>query len=164
VPYIPPDFLDNTAGRTLADALVRLITEWEQTELDAATGFFEPHVWQHLKEAFPRLERLRLLLGRPHAVASSQLRRPAGHVASDVSQGQVGEIDQQGLVLAGHSRPPHLPGPDGQLHHRDRRSNGCLSPGLDTGQQFPGQRQVARMSLQVIDKDACVQPDDGVAI
>ena len=55
MPYIPPDFLDNTAGRTLADALVRLITEWEQTELDAATGFFEPHVWHHLEEAFPRL-------------------------------------------------------------------------------------------------------------
>jgi len=25
--YIPPDFLDNTADRTLADTLVRLITE-----------------------------------------------------------------------------------------------------------------------------------------
>ena len=60
--YIPPDFLDNTAGRTLGDALVRLITDWEQAELDAATGFFEPHVWQHPEEAFLRLTRLRLLL------------------------------------------------------------------------------------------------------
>ena len=42
--YIPPDFLDNTGERTLAGALVRLITEWDQAELDAATGFFEPHV------------------------------------------------------------------------------------------------------------------------
>ena len=25
--YIPPDFLDNTANRTLADTLVRLIVE-----------------------------------------------------------------------------------------------------------------------------------------
>jgi len=69
MPYIPPDFLDNTDKRTLADALVRLITEWEQTELDAATGFFEPHVWRYLQEAFPRLQRLRLLLGRPPEVS-----------------------------------------------------------------------------------------------
>ncbi len=70
MPYIPPDFLDNTEGRTLADALVRLITEWEQTELDAATGFFEPHVWRYLREAFPHLQRLRLLLGRPPEAAT----------------------------------------------------------------------------------------------
>jgi len=69
MPYIPPDFLDNTADRILADALVRLIIEWEQTELDAATGFFEPRVWHYLQEAFPRLTRLRLLLGRPPEVA-----------------------------------------------------------------------------------------------
>jgi hypothetical protein len=67
--YIPPDFLDNTGERTLADALVRLIAEWDQAELDAATGFFEPHVWRYLGEAFPHLTRLRLLLGRPPAVA-----------------------------------------------------------------------------------------------
>ncbi|HEY75753.1 MAG TPA: helicase [Thermoflexia bacterium] len=68
MPYIPPDFLDNTEDRALADALVRLITEWEQTELDIATGFFEPHVWRYLQEAFPHLRRLRLLLGRPPEV------------------------------------------------------------------------------------------------
>ena len=67
--YIPPDFLDNTGERTLADALVRLIAEWDQAELDAATGFFEPHVWRYLGEAFPLLTRLRLLLGRPPVVA-----------------------------------------------------------------------------------------------
>jgi hypothetical protein len=39
--------LDNTDERTLADALVRLIAEWDQAELDAATGFFEPHVWRY---------------------------------------------------------------------------------------------------------------------
>ena len=69
MPYIPPDFLDNTADRTLADTLVRLIVEWEQIELDAATGFFEPRVWHYLQGAFPRLTRLRLLLGRPPEVA-----------------------------------------------------------------------------------------------
>ncbi len=63
--YMPPDFLDNTADRTLKDALNRLILDWDQRELDAATGFFEPHVWNHVCEAFPLLARLRLLLGRP---------------------------------------------------------------------------------------------------
>jgi hypothetical protein len=33
MPYIPHDFLDNTADRTLGDTLVRLITDWEQNEL-----------------------------------------------------------------------------------------------------------------------------------
>ena len=66
--YIPPDFLDNTGERSLADTLVRLIVEWDQAELDAATGFFEPHVWRYLGEAFPHLARLRLLLGRPPVV------------------------------------------------------------------------------------------------
>jgi superfamily II DNA or RNA helicase len=63
--YNPPDFLDNTDARTLGEALRRLILDWEQRELDAATGFFEPHVWRHVQDAFPRLERMRLLLGRP---------------------------------------------------------------------------------------------------
>jgi superfamily II DNA or RNA helicase len=63
--YNPPDFLDNTEARTLSEALRRLVLDWEQKELDAATGFFEPHVWRHLQAAFPYLERLRLLLGRP---------------------------------------------------------------------------------------------------
>jgi len=63
--YNPPDFLDNTDERVLAEALLRLIQDWEQRQLDAATGFFEPRVWRHLQSAFPHLERLRLLLGRP---------------------------------------------------------------------------------------------------
>jgi hypothetical protein len=33
--YIPPDLLDNTGERTLADALVRLIAEWDQGDLEA---------------------------------------------------------------------------------------------------------------------------------
>jgi len=44
MPYIPPDFLDNTADRTLADTLVRLITEWEQAGLAhfATHAYFAP--------------------------------------------------------------------------------------------------------------------------
>ena len=68
--YSPPDFLDNTNERTLAEALRRLILDWEQHHLDAATGFFELHVWRHLQDAFPHLARLRLLLGRPPELAS----------------------------------------------------------------------------------------------
>ncbi|MDQ4076581.1 MAG: phospholipase D-like domain-containing protein, partial [Chloroflexota bacterium] len=63
-PYIPPDYLDNTSQRNLADALQRLVCEWEQYQLDVASGYFEPGVWQQLRNAFPHLEGFRLLLGR----------------------------------------------------------------------------------------------------
>jgi len=61
--YLPPDYLDNTPGNTLAEALRRIITEMEQRQLDVATGFFDPQVWELLGEALQQLERFRLLLG-----------------------------------------------------------------------------------------------------
>lgn len=62
--YIPPDFLDNTPNRCLADALNQIIIAWEQHELDIASGFFDPQVWNSIKSSFPLLERFRLLLGK----------------------------------------------------------------------------------------------------
>lgn len=61
--YLPPDYLDNTAQRTLADTLARLIREAEQRQLDVAAGYFEPSAWRHLRDTFPLLERFHLLLG-----------------------------------------------------------------------------------------------------
>ncbi len=62
--YLPPDYLDNTDQRNLADALTRIIRDWEQRELDVATGFFEPNAWRYVGEAFQMLDSFRLLLGK----------------------------------------------------------------------------------------------------
>jgi hypothetical protein len=62
--YLPPDYLDNTEQRTLAETLARLIGDAEQRQLDVATGYFEPSAWRHLRDAFPLLQRFRLLLGK----------------------------------------------------------------------------------------------------
>jgi superfamily II DNA or RNA helicase len=62
--YLPPDYLDNTDQRNVAEALARIIRDWEQRELDVATGFFEPDAWRDLGAAFSLLHRLRLLLGK----------------------------------------------------------------------------------------------------
>ncbi len=61
--YLPPDYLDNTPGKSLAEALRRIILEMEQRQLDIATGFFDPQVWELLGEALMQLDRFRLLLG-----------------------------------------------------------------------------------------------------
>ena len=61
--YLPPDYIDNQRY-SLAGVLDRLIQELGQRELDTATGYFNPLVWRYLKDAFPQLERFRLLLGR----------------------------------------------------------------------------------------------------
>ncbi|MCL6430576.1 MAG: helicase, partial [Anaerolineae bacterium] len=53
-----------------AGALAGLILELGQRRLDAATGFFEPGAWRLLHEAFPHLERFRLLLGRAPEIAA----------------------------------------------------------------------------------------------
>ena len=71
--YVPPDYIDNTGERCLSEALARIICEWEQLQLDVATGFFEPGVWRLLAESFPRLQQLRLLLGRaPELVGAGE--------------------------------------------------------------------------------------------
>lgn len=62
--YLPPDYLDNTDQRQMAAALGRIIRDWEQRELDVATGFFDPAAWRALRDTFPLLERFRLLLGK----------------------------------------------------------------------------------------------------
>lgn len=64
--YHPPDYIDNTAEeRKLMVVLRRLLLEWGDKELDVASGFFEPRVWQMLSEALVGLDQFRLLLGRP---------------------------------------------------------------------------------------------------
>jgi superfamily II DNA or RNA helicase len=64
--YHPPDYIDNTADeRTLQIVLDCLLNEWRETELDIASGFFEPRVWEMLADALRQLEAFRLLLGRP---------------------------------------------------------------------------------------------------
>lgn len=65
-PYHPPDYIDNiSAERTLKNVLYALLTDWEERELDIASGFFEPKVWEMLGEALSGLSSFRLLLGRP---------------------------------------------------------------------------------------------------
>lgn len=61
--YLPPDYIDNQR-ETLAATLERLIRDLEQRELSIATGFFDPRVWQLLREALPLLKELRLLIGK----------------------------------------------------------------------------------------------------
>lgn len=61
--YIPPDYLDNTTNLNLGTALIRLMLEWEQRELDIATGYFDPKIWEQLHQALPTLTQFRLLLG-----------------------------------------------------------------------------------------------------
>jgi len=67
--YFPPDYLDNTSEeRQLKHVLTSLLQEWKETELDVASGFFEPEVWNLLGGALAQLESFRLLLGRPPEV------------------------------------------------------------------------------------------------
>lgn len=70
--YKPPDYIDNTNGNTLAHTLNRLIQELGQNELDIATGFFDPRVWETLASSLPRLEQFRLLLGKAPELESHQ--------------------------------------------------------------------------------------------
>ena len=64
--YHPPDYIDNTADeRKLLTVLRCLLTEWNERELDIASGFFEPKVWERLGDALGGLEQFRLLLGKP---------------------------------------------------------------------------------------------------
>ena len=66
MPYFPPDYIDNTTDdRKLVTVLTNLITTWEQHELDIASGFFEPKVWELLSDPLSLLTAFRLLLGRP---------------------------------------------------------------------------------------------------
>src|SRR5688572_3228006 len=67
--YHPPDYIDNiTDKRTLITVLNCLLTEWGEKELDIASGFFEPAVWEMLVSALSNLTNFRLLLGRPPEV------------------------------------------------------------------------------------------------
>lgn len=63
MPFIPPDFIDNSQHK-LSGVLNQLITEMAQTEAAIASGYFEPNVWKLIGPALQRLRRFRLLLGR----------------------------------------------------------------------------------------------------
>ena len=66
MPYYAPDYVDNTSEeRKLFEVLNNLILQGDQRELDVASGFFEPKVWQMLREALQQLSSFRLLLGKP---------------------------------------------------------------------------------------------------
>lgn len=65
--YHPPDYIDNiTEERKLENVLNALLTRWRENELDIASGFFEPAVWQLVGAALNQapLKSFRLLLGR----------------------------------------------------------------------------------------------------
>jgi SNF2 family DNA or RNA helicase len=69
--YHPPDYIDNiTSDRQLREVLRRLLIDWGEAELDIASGFFEPEVWQMLGDALQPLTRFRLLLGRPPEIVN----------------------------------------------------------------------------------------------
>jgi len=69
--YHPPDYIDNiTTDRQLREVLRRLLIEWGETELDIASGFFEPEVWRMLGDALKPLTAFRLLLGRPPEIVN----------------------------------------------------------------------------------------------
>jgi superfamily II DNA or RNA helicase len=71
--YHPPDYIDNTSPeRMLKNVLACLLTEWDERELDVASGFFEPRVWELLAEPLSRLQAFRLLLGRPPELAAEE--------------------------------------------------------------------------------------------
>lgn len=77
--YLPPDIVDND-DKTLAEALVRTVSEIGQRQLDIATGYFQPDVWRLVGAAFHELRSLRLLIGeRPDVPfasdATTDLRR-----------------------------------------------------------------------------------------
>ncbi|MGV2437201.1 MAG UNVERIFIED_CONTAM: hypothetical protein LVT10_21785 [Anaerolineae bacterium] len=56
--YFPPDYLDNTSEeRQLKHVLTSLLQEWKETELDVASGFFEPEVWNLLGVRLPSWNR-----------------------------------------------------------------------------------------------------------
>src|SRR5258706_4705177 len=61
--YLPRDIIDNDAD-TLDEALVRTIREIGQRQLDIATGYFTPEVWNLVGAAFEQLNAFRLLLGK----------------------------------------------------------------------------------------------------
>ncbi len=70
--YHPPDYIDNTSSeRRLVDVLNALLLDWGETELDVASGFFEPRIWEMLSEGLSALECFRLLLGRPPEIENS---------------------------------------------------------------------------------------------
>lgn len=58
-----PDFTDNDQ-HVLLDVLTTLVNEYEELELDIATGYFSPDVWRLISETFARLENLRLIIGK----------------------------------------------------------------------------------------------------
>lgn len=69
--YHPPDYIDNiTADRQLREVLRCILTEWDERELDVASGFFEPEVWRMLGDALKPLDKFRLLLGRPPEIVN----------------------------------------------------------------------------------------------
>jgi superfamily II DNA or RNA helicase len=69
--YHPPDYIDNiTADRQLGEVLNRLLGEWGERQLDIASGFFEPQVWNLLGHALTGLSSFRLLLGRPPEITN----------------------------------------------------------------------------------------------
>ncbi len=72
--YLPPDYIDNQ-HETLAAALQKIIRDLEQHEAAIATGFFDPRVWELLREALPLLKELRLLIGKEPDVTYGGLDR-----------------------------------------------------------------------------------------
>ncbi len=72
--YLPPDYIDNQR-ETLAETLTKIIRDLEQREAFIATGFFDPRVWEYLREALPLLNELRLLIGKEPEITCGGLDR-----------------------------------------------------------------------------------------
>lgn len=63
MPLYIPDYTDNERNLLLA-VLDSLISEYQERNLDVATGFFSPEAWGLLKDSLSQLEAFRLMIGK----------------------------------------------------------------------------------------------------
>ncbi len=67
-----PDFTDNEKFK-LTHVLESIITEYQETRLDVATGFFSPDIWRVIGETFQNLKAFRLMIGSEPEVKAKRV-------------------------------------------------------------------------------------------
>src|SRR5690606_15906038 len=95
-------------------------------------------------------------------VMSTQLSSLLRDLTRDLGNHKIWEMRQRPLVLAGNMRFSQLPRANGYLHESHHRRKSHPLSRFNAGQQASSQQSIARVLLQMIDKDRSVEPQAGV--
>lgn len=96
---------------------------------------------------------------RSQAILSAQTCSLMSNVAGYVADRQIRKMGQDFFIVPHNVATLQLPGAHRHFHKCKDRNDGCQMPGFDASEQGLCERQIGRMTFDVINQNAAIQPN-----